>query len=175
MSSFNIEAIEAALFAKLGNPTTHAAVVPGFAYASRRFVAWADFPGHQPAIAQPALFLYDGIGYGGGLDQFLETRRGLPAVLVMHRTIVFYCSIPGANSPAGIDKDTPWATIANPLSKAVADALAADNLVDNALTLGGLVSHCWIEGESYRTSGDLDPNGLGMVTIPVMIKATTLT
>jgi hypothetical protein len=40
---------------------------------------------------------------------------------------------------------------------------------EGALTLGRTVSHCWIEGDSHWLTGDIDPGGQGMLTIPVQI------
>jgi hypothetical protein len=37
-------------------------------------------------------------------------------------------------------------------------------------TLGGLVSHCWIDGKIMKDSGDID--GDGIAVIPVKILAT---
>lgn len=47
------------------------------------------------------------------------------------------------------------------------DAALAPDVYQNTLTLGGLVSHCWIDGTIDKQAGDI--NGIGIARIPVKI------
>ena len=57
----------------------------------------------------------------------------------------------------------------DPLLDAV-DAALAPNIVTRRQTLGGLVSHVWIDGKIMKDPGDID--GDGIAVIPVKILAT---
>jgi hypothetical protein len=142
-----------------------------FGYYSRRFITWENLiqnvqTGSSP-ISQPALFLYDGIGFGGGRTKYEQRGRGRPPVRILLRTIVVYARIPGGGTAQGPDALTPGGSVFAPLAESIETALLPDS--EGALTLGGLVSHCWIDGESHWVVGDIDPGGQGMLTMPVQI------
>lgn len=126
------------------------------------------------ALRQPALFLFDGIGFGGGLIHYEQRGRGRPTVRIMSRSIIVYARAfgPGGapdGTPRGPAPDVTGGQVFHPLIEAVE---AAFRLTDSegALTLGGLVSHCWIEGEGHLLATELDPvNGQGMATLPIKI------
>jgi hypothetical protein len=155
-----------ALFTRLSN-----ALVPGtFRYIARRMVMWEELiQGIVPApFLQPALILFDGAGLGGGKTLFEQRGRGRPPVRIIDRTIVVYAQLPGGGTPAGPDATTPPGSVFGPLSEAIEGALTPDP-GEPTITLGGLVSHVWIEGEGFWSTGDFDPNGQGMMTVPVRI------
>jgi hypothetical protein len=155
-----------------------------FATYSRMFVTWQDLTAmlrSPPAASdprqlprQPALFLYDGIGFGGGKDEWEQPARGVPMTgkRTLHRTIVLYDWRPGSLTPGGAVAAAGAITM-NPLIEAVENAFQPDTLGVGAavgsLTLGGLVQHAWIQGEGHMIPGDIDPTGLAMQTIPVRI------
>ena len=163
------EQIMAALFAYL-----QAGCGATFATYSRRFLMWekvATALQQTPPLAMPALYLYDGMGLGGGLDHFEPRGRASPGVEIMHRTIVIYATLPNGASPQGQDGTTAGGAVFNPLIDSIRDCLAVpDSQSQNALTLGGLVSHCWLEGDAMMMTGELDDvRGQGMLTLPVKI------
>ena len=139
---------------------------------SRRFVTWENLVAsiaNGQAVAQPALYVYDGVGFGGGTEEYVQQGR-TPAKRILSRDIVIYAQIPGGNLSSGVDSTTPGGDVFYPLIEAVEAALEPDD--SNAfgvLTLGGLVIHCWIEGRGVIVPGDIDPNGQGMATLPVKI------
>ena len=47
------------------------------------------------------------------------------------------------------------------------DAALAPDPYQNTLTLGGLVSHCWIDGTVDKQAGDI--GGIGIARIPIKI------
>lgn len=139
---------------------------------SRRFLMWEaliNSINNNTAPAQPALYLYDGPGLGGGVIKYENRGRG-PSKRTLTRTIVIYGQIPGGGTPGGIDAVTPGGSVFYPLLEAVEAALEpspSDSF--GTVTLGGLVTHCWIEGDGIIVTGEIDPSGQGMATIPVNI------
>ena len=147
-----------------------------FSYYSRRFQTWEEViqnskRGQPTQFLQPALFLYDGVGFGGGRIKFDQRGRGVPPVRTMMRTIVIYAQLPGGGLSDGPDADTPGGTVFAPLQEAVEDALGPEtgDGPGGTQTLGGLVSHCEIEGDVIWVTGDIDPGGQGMLAIPISI------
>lgn len=153
-----------------------------FTTYTRRFVMWEDLVtanqmnGPQPL--QPILILYDGVGFGGGVDHFDPRGRGNPGVVTLKRTIVIYAQLPAVISPAnqmyGVhakDLDlTGGGAVFNPMLDAIQAVFGIDDSSQGTLTLGGLASHCWINGDALIMTGELDPqNGQGMMTIPIEI------
>ena len=162
------EPIMNALFAKLQSEL----VPTPFTYASRRLLMWEELiqsiqSGVAP-ILQPSFFLYDGMGFGGGRTEFKRSGRRTEPIRVLHRTIVIYARFPGADTPSGADTTTAGGTIFAPLSEAVEGVLQETDR-EGVQTLGGLVSHVWIEGDSHWVTPDIVPQGQGMLTIPVQI------
>jgi len=152
------------------------ALMPGtFRYMARGIIPWEQIDQMITTnitlpFRQPALFLFDGIGYGGGKTQFERRGRGMPPKRVLHRTIVIYAQFPGSGTPSGPDGTVPsGGTIFAPLSEAVEAVFNQPDFDNAALTLGGLVSHIWIEGESHWLTGEIFPNGQGMMTLPINI------
>ncbi|AIV86366.1 hypothetical protein X986_3951 [Burkholderia pseudomallei] len=135
------EPIYAALFAKLST-------IPGLVTTSRRLRHWADVQ----AVEQPALFQVQ-------KREHQQPRKGLPAKVSLQCEIYLYVN-------TGNDMDVTPATTLNPLMDAIEAALAPDPLT-GFQTLGGTVSHCWIEGEIVTDEGMLGPQGV--VIIPVNI------
>jgi hypothetical protein len=139
---------------------------------SRRFMTWEDLQQQlsaTDAVRQPALYLYSGPGFGGGTTKYIQQGR-TPAKRIITRTIVLYAQIPGGGLPGGIDSTTAGDAPFYPLIEAVESALEpADSDSLATITLGGLVTHCWIEGDGVIVPGDIDPNGQGMATLPVTI------
>ncbi len=69
------------------------------------------------------------------------------------------------------DPDISGDVLLNDILDAIETALApsgADILI-NRQTLGGIVSHCYIEGEITKDPGDLDKDGLAVIPIIVLM------
>ena len=64
---------------------------------------------------------------------------------------------------------TPGGDVFYPLIEAIETALEPRVEPQGALTLGGRVFHCWIEGNCLYVPGDIDPYGQGMAIVPVKI------
>lgn len=146
---------------------------------SRRFVMWDDLVNMLAQNAPqgtglppdfPALFVYDGIGFGGGVNTWRQTGDAKPPVRTFTVTLVAYARKTNAGTPEGADNQQIGMTILTPLVAAVE---AAFQYVDapsfGTLTLGGLVRRAWLEGDGHSVPGDIDPSGLAMQTFPVKI------
>lgn len=141
---------------------------------SRRLVMWEQLAqslqGGGTLIRQPALYLFDGvITADSGIIVYERTSLSVPFKREIHRSIVLYAQLPGGGSADGIDQTTPGGDVFYPLIEAIENALEARVEPQGALTLGGRVFHCWVEGNSFMFTGDIDPYGQGMAIIPVKI------
>ena len=130
---------------------------------------------NQP-LRQPALFLYDGVGFGEGKIKYEQRGRSRPPVRIIERTIVLYAKAPVTAGQTDGSVGGPIAGVTatggpvfHPLIEAV-EAVFQQTDSQGALTLGNLVSHCWLEGEGVLIPTEIDPvNGQGMATLPVKI------
>lgn len=147
-----------------------------FKYYNRKMVTWEALQqmfqgGNDSAqkFLQPALLLYDGPGMGGGMVTYVQAGR-TPGNRTKKVTLVIYAQTPGGGTPGGPGFDIPGTDIFYPLIEAVEAALEPDPSDSfGTVSLGGLVRHCWIEGDGVLIPGDIDPNGQGMATLPVSI------
>lgn len=133
-----------------------------FSTTSRRVQLAQDGTPLVP-IDQPALFLVE------GHETTINDRRGVPPKHLLQAGIWIWAKIPDGLRAGQPDQTTPGATVLNPLLDAVETALAPDDVTQNVLTLGGLVSHCWIEGETVKVVGDLNPDGQCFAAMPIRI------
>lgn len=149
-----------------------AACGDSFKTYSRRFMTWENLiQSIQGGIGppQPALYLFDGVGLGGGVTKYIQGGR-TPSRREISRSIVIYTQLQGGGLPGGPEIGIPGGTAFYELIEAVEAALEPSPSSSLAtVTLGGLVTHCWIEGDSVMMTGDIDPNGQGMAVLPVNI------
>lgn len=136
------EAIYAAAFALAQGVAT-------FKVSSRRFRHW----GTMAATDQPALFMTQG-------REVPQQSRGKPAVWTMHADLWVYAN-------AGNDESVIVSSLLNPIIDAIEAAFvpASAGVSGNAQTLGGLVSHCWIDGEVEYFEGVLGDQAVVIVPI----------
>lgn len=138
------ETIYAALFALVSN-------LPGLVTASRRLKHWDSVSPAQ----QPALFLI----------QRKETpaeKRGLPAAWTLECDLILYVN-------AGSDPNAVPASALNPLLDAIDQALAPP-AGQPVQTLGGLVSHCWIDRSGIvMDEGVLGTQAVAIVPVQILV------
>lgn len=113
---------------------------------------------------QPAMFLV----------QVRETRAprpvvGAPVKLTLSGFIILYAQMPapllddvGAETVLG-------ATTLNAMLQAIDDALQPTDLSTGRQTLGGLVHHCWIEGDVEMDPGIYTQQGAAIVPIKMLV------
>src|SRR5487761_1528464 len=88
-----------------------------------------------------------------------QTHTGQPPRVTMHYEVWIYTK---TTNPDGVPTDDLDA-----LLDAVDAALQPDNDLKQTNTLGGLVSHCRIEGDPLLDPGDL--TGIALAVIPIQV------
>lgn len=148
------EAIWAALFAWL-----QAQLGASFTSMGRKHVPPPDLTiADQPALFQVAA---------------KETRQpqkiaGTPGKLVLHGFLILYCFGPVVNEDIG-QEALLGETLLNTLLAAVDAALVPDDLGTGKFTLGGLVTHCWIEGEAELDPGIFGPQAAAILPLHILV------
>jgi len=143
----NREAIIMALFSLVSTSAS-------FATKSRRLKLWSSVPSSE----KPALFLSE------RGDTYARASEAVPESVTMQLEIYIY-------TEAGKDDSVVPASTLNLLIDAVDTALAPNKLT-GLQTLGGLVSHCWIEGKILKDAGDLDGDGVAVIPIKILVPRT---
>jgi hypothetical protein len=123
--------------------------VGGVALASRRLRLWSEVA----ACDRPALFLSE------RAEQYVRANEAMPATVTLEADIYLYVNADDLHIPA---------TALNALLDAVDMALAPAPL-SGRQTLGGLVSHCWIEGKIIKDTGDLDGDGVAILPVRMLV------
>jgi hypothetical protein len=120
-------------------------------------------PPQLSAEQQPALFIVE----------VRETRAprpaGTPVKLTLNAFLIVYFQAPppliddiGAETVIG-------ATQLNALLLAIDTALLPDNIVTGKLTLGGLVEHCWLEGDVDMDPGIKTSQGAAILPLKILV------
>lgn len=137
-------------------------VVPAFATTGRRLRLQPD---NTPSTAfdQPAMFLVEGD------ETTVQGGRGSPDKRTWRGMVWIFAKVPDGVRPGEQDFTTPGASVINPLIDAIEAAMGPDDVTQNVLTLGGLVSHAWIAGNTIKVPGDLNPDGQCFAAIPINI------
>lgn len=140
------ETLYAALFA-LAQGLNWGSPAQSFAYTARRMRLADDLPA-VPALCQAE---HDEtiIATPG-----LEPKRILGAAWMIHHRVT--------------GPDALGAATNNAILGAIETALAPDDAT-GCCTLGGLVQHCWLEGEVFKDPGDLDGQALLIAPIRVLV------
>jgi hypothetical protein len=154
----NAEPIYAALFALLqqqlqGSP-------PTFVTVGRRHVS----PDELGPAQQPALF---SIGVGA-VDN--PRPEGTPGKVTLKALLIVYAFGSALNQPPGEETELTE-TVINNLILAVRTALAPafPNGGFNRQTLGGLVRHCWIEGEVSVDPGVYGQQAAALIPVHILV------
>lgn len=137
----NREAIYSALFSQVVSSSV-------WRTASRRLLHWNDVPAKQ----QPALFMAQ-------RGESVQTERGKPPIWRLNVDLYVYCRTDGGLAPG---------PILNPLVDAIEAALAP-NQIENAQTLGGLVTWCRIEGAIETDEGTLGDQTVAIIPISILV------
>jgi hypothetical protein len=142
------EAIYNALLARIG-------AAGEFVTISRKPIP----PNQLTPEMQPALFL----------EEIRETAnprpRGLPTKWTLDVNLGIYYYFESQPETPGEHNCSP-STDLNQLLTAVDQALAADGR--GVQTLGGMVDHCWIEGEVIKSPAYLQAQGAAIVPVKIL-------
>lgn len=143
------EEVMAALVAKLSGATFSRAVggVTTWKTVSRKLRLFSDVPKHE----RPALFITE------HTETSSNRSENTPQIATFTINLFIYTNSAGVDVPAAD---------LNVILEAIDDALAPD--YTGKQTLGGLVSHCRIEGDTLKDPGDIDGDGLLWVPIKIL-------
>ena len=126
--------------------------VPLFATATRKPATWENVAPEE----QPALLLRQNTEHGA-------RRRGQPTIWTLTLDLMLYVHTGAQN-----DSSIVPSQILNPLLDAIEASLKVDDASNNACTLGGLVSHCAIEGPIQIFLGNLGDEAVAIVPIQIL-------
>ena len=147
----NPEAIYTALLTQLKT------LAPGtFVTVSRKPLT----PDQLTPDMQPALVMEE------TSDRAEPRPRGLPARWTLGVEVGIYYYLESEPETPGVYDPSPSTTLNN-LIAAVESALAPDPNT-GVQTLGGAVSHCWIEGEVVKSPAYLQAQGAAVVPVKIL-------
>ena len=138
------EAIWQAAFNKL-------ATASGAVTKSRKLVPFDQVPAEQ----QPAIFLAQ-------TRESHKQRPGAPAVLTLTADLFLYTN-------SGGNPDVVASTQINDMLDALDAALAFDDVARGRCTLGGIVQHAWIEGDTLVAEGQGGAQAVAIVPIAILV------
>ena len=148
MTAPSRESIAGALFELLQTATD-------FVTTGRRVKLWTEIGEAQ----LPALYLMT------PRERHVTDNLYTPTKLVLAYNALVYVS--------SQDQEKLGDTLLNNLIDAIdprcGGVLKPDNPLANTQTLGGLVQHCWIEGDIERAPGDLDGVAIALIPINVLV------
>lgn len=122
--------------------------IPGITTCTRKLKHWQDVPPEE----QPALYMaHDG--------EVRSPVRGLPDRIVLEGFLYLYVNSQGEEV----------GPIINPLLDAIDGAFAPANDGDHAQTLGGIVHHCWIEGQTQIFEGNLGTEAVAVIPFKILV------
>ncbi|HXY57616.1 MAG TPA: hypothetical protein VEH76_03455 [Methylocystis sp.] len=147
------EAVMTALVARLQSIVFSAPVngQTSFLTVSRRLKLWGEAPKSQ----RPALFVTE------HREQPSYQSEALPIRTTLSVDLFIYID--------SSDQNTVPASALNIILDAIDAALKPGPANNNRQTLGGLVSHCRIEGQVLKDPGDLDGDGLLWVPLKLLV------
>jgi hypothetical protein len=151
--AINREAIWAALFAYLKTKLS-----ADFVTIGRKHVA----PPQLTIPEQPALFQV------AGREVHTPTKPpGAPTKLVLRGFLVVYLFVDAPVEDAG-DETLLGETQLNNLLYAIDQAFLPDN-VNGKFTIGGLATHCWIEGDTDLDPGIFGPQAAALLPLNILV------
>ncbi len=141
------EPLYAAVFAFFSALTVGAS--PAFATATRKIKTWEDCGIEQ----QPALLMRQ-------MAERSTYKKGFPLVWRCDIALMLY-----VHTGAQMDDTVVPSQLLNPLLDAIEAAVRVDDPGNQAATLGGLVSHCAIEGDVQIFEGSLGDEAVAVVPL----------
>lgn len=122
-----------------------------FLTVSRKVRLWADVAREE----RPALFIMS------GRESRIQDAEGTPPRITLYVDVLIYVNSTMQDIPPSSDE------IEDRLDD-LDEALKPSPLTGKQ-TLDGLVSHCWIEGETVIVPGDLDGDGIAIVPVRILV------
>lgn len=97
-----------------------------------------------------------------------HTHPNMSPISVLRVDATVVVCVPQITQVIGQEQDVPQQLL-NPLLDAIDAALAPDNPSRSKFTLGGLVEHCYIEGEILKDQGVLFPKAAAVIPIEILL------
>lgn len=97
-----------------------------------------------------------------------QGHPGAPTRLELRGLLILYVFDESPEEDIGAEELLAETTL-NGLLKAIDAALVPDDLVTGKFTLGGLVTHCWIEGLSDLSMGVFGPQAAAILPIRILV------
>jgi len=128
---------------------------PAFKMATRKLRVWEEVPTEdQPALLQLQR------------TETIQKTKGLPGKWTLGIELYLY-----ANTNQLGDTSIIASQVLNPLIDAVVNSLTIDDVMNDACTLGGLVSSCYIAGTIQTFEGNLGDQAACIIPINLVIAA----
>ena len=145
------ESIYAALFTFWSNLTIGGS--PAFKKATRKLTIWENVAAEdQPALLQLQR------------REVVTRPKGLPPRWTLSVDLYLYVHTGAIN-----DSDIVPSQLLNPLMDAIEAAMVVDDIGNNAVTLGGIVSHCYIDGAVEIFEGNLGDQAACIIPLTVVV------
>lgn len=138
------ESIWAAVFAKI-------AATLGVVTASRKLVMYDEVPHEQ----QPALFIAQ-------TGESHRNKAGMPAVLTLKADLYLYTNTGG--NPTLVASSQ-----INDMLDALDAALQPDDVARGRCTLGGLVQHAWLDGDTVIAEGQNGAQAVSIIPVAILV------
>lgn len=113
---------------------------------------------NQPAFFQVA----------GKETHIPQKPPGFPPKLVLQGWLIVYAYGPMVNENIG-QETVLGETVMNGFLKAIDDVMQPDNMQTGKFTVGGLVTHCWIEGETKLDPGIFGAQMAALLPINILV------
>ena len=128
---------------------------PAFKTATRKLRTWEDVPSEdQPALLQLQV------------GETIAKTKGLPAKWTLSIELYLY-----VHTGQLTDTTLVASQLLNPLIDSVVNSLTIDDINNDACTLGGLVSHCYISGTIRTFEGNLGDQAACIIPINLVLAA----
>ncbi len=126
---------------------------PAFKTATRKVQHWDSVAGEDC----PALLMQQRREVG-------KFRQGMPLAWTMHVVLFVYVRTNAQNEPTIVPSQ-----ILNPLLDAIEAAIVVDNIQAGTCTLGGLVTHCSIDGAIEIFQGNLGDEEVATIPLSILV------
>lgn len=93
---------------------------------------------------------------------------GAPATVVLSGFLILYVFDDSPTEDIGAEQKLGESTI-NGLLKAIDGAFMPDNPQTGKFTIGGLATHCWIEGDTEIDPGILGPQAAAILPVHILV------
>lgn len=132
---------------------TRLATTTGAVTVTRRVKLWSEYnPPEKPAIC-----------IATSDNDYQRESEAAPAVITLNAKLFVYVYDKNDTS------DSVPSTAMNTILDAIDTALRWDNLAMGNCTLGGICSHCWIDGKTLVDPGDIDGDGVAIINVKILI------